>query len=183
LSKANEVLKEIEGIARREFLPIIGPHKGQILRKVIQEIKPKHILEIGTLVGYSTILMGRELESNARLVTIEIDSEKAKTAEENIRRAEISPTVKILVGDANDILPRLEGLFDLVFIDADKSEYLNYLKLVENKLHKGSVIVADNVKIAANQMRNYLKYVRFSGKYSSRYVPVSGDGLEISIKL
>jgi predicted O-methyltransferase YrrM len=183
LNKANKVLKEIERLARSEFLPIIGPYKGQILLEVIHEIKPKRILEIGTLVGYSTILMGKELGSDAHLVTIEIDPDEARMAEENINRAEIAPTVEIRVGDAIDVLLKLEGMFDLVFIDADKNEYLTYLKLVENRLHKGSVVVADNVGFFANQMRDYLEYVRSSGKYSSRYVPANGDGLEISVKL
>jgi predicted O-methyltransferase YrrM len=88
-----------------------------------------------------------------------------------------------LIGDAIEILPKLESRFDLVFIDADKRQYLDYLRLVEDKLHKGSVIVADNAGIFANQMRNYLDYVRSSGKYRSRYVPVGEDGLEVSVKL
>jgi len=89
----------------------------------------------------------------------------------------------VLVGDAIEVLPKLEGKFDLVFIDADKRKYLNYLRLVENKLPKESVIVADNAGIFANQMKDYLDYVRSSGKYRSRYVPVAEDGLEISVKL
>ncbi len=183
LNKADRVLKEIERIAKRKFLPIIGPYKGQILLEAIHKIKPNRILEIGTLVGYSTILMGKELRSDATIVTIEIDLDEARIAEENVKRAEIPPIVEILVGDAIDVLPRLEGVFDLVFIDADKSEYLNHLKRIESRLHKGSLVVADNAGFFANQMRDYLEYVRSSGKYSSRYVPVNGDGFEISLKL
>jgi len=192
LSKAEKVLREIENAARRrEFLPIIGPSKGQILVKVIREIKPKRILEVGALIGYSAILMGKELANDAHLITIEIDPHTAKIAEENLRKAEIPPTVEVLVGDAIEVIPRLAGMFDLVFIDADKSEYLDYLRLIEDKLQKGSVVVADNVEHAPP----YLNYVRSSGKYSSRFVPVGtvtfghsrghrlGDGLEISVKL
>jgi caffeoyl-CoA O-methyltransferase len=192
LSKAEKVLREIEGVARtRRFLPIVGPSRGQILVKVIREIKPKRVLEVGTLIGYSTILIGKELGSNAHLITIEIDINNAKIARENIRKAEILPTVEVLVGDAIEVIPRLESMFDLVFIDADKTEYLDYLRLIEEKLHKGSVIVADNVEHAPP----YLDYVRSSGKYSSRFVPVDPvtvghyrsyrceDGLEISVKL
>jgi len=192
LSKAQKVLREIEGVAReRRFLPIVGPNKGQILVKVIREIKPKRVLEVGTLIGYSTILMGKELGSDAHLITIEIDANNAKIAKENIRKAEIPPTVEVLIGDATEVIPRLEDMFDLVFIDADKTEYLNYLRLIEEKLHKGSVIVADNVERAPS----YLDYVRSSGKYSSRFVSIGPvavghyrchrreDGLEISVKL
>jgi len=192
LTKAERVLREIEGVARRRrFLPIIGPSRGQILVNVIREVKPKRILEVGALIGYSAILMGKELGSDAHLITVEIDANNAKIAEENIRKAQIPPTVEVLVGDAIEVIPGLEGMFDLIFIDADKREYLDYLRLIEDKLHKGSVIVADNVAHAPP----YLEYVRSSGKYASRFVPVDAvifdhprgnrheDGLEISVKL
>jgi caffeoyl-CoA O-methyltransferase len=192
LSMAEKVLREIEDVARRRrFLPIIGPSRGQILVKVIREIKPKRVLEIGTLVGYSAILMGKELSGDAHLITIEIDANAARMAEENIRMAKIPLTVEVMVGDALEIIPKLAGKFDLVFIDAEKSEYLDYLQLVEDKLHKGSVIVADNVESAPP----YLDYVRSSRKYGSRFIPVSpvmfdhppshrhGEGLEVSVKL
>ena len=178
-----EVLKEIEGMSKREFLPIVGPEKGRVLVEIIRENKPKRVLEVGTLIGYSAILMGKELGADCTLITIEIHPDEAKMAKENIKRAEMPPIVEVLVGDAIEVIPRLQGEFDLVFIDADKREYLDYLRKVEEKLHKGSFIVADNAGIFANQMRDYLDYVRSSGKYESRYVPVGGDGLEVSVKL
>jgi predicted O-methyltransferase YrrM len=98
-------------------------------------------------------------------------------------RAEISPKVDVLVGDAKEVIPTLESIFDLVFIDAEKDEYIDYLRLIESKLHVGSVIVADNAGIFADQMKDYLEYVRSSHKYDSRYVQVGEDGLEISVKL
>lgn len=181
LSKTEEVLKEIESKVRRGLLPhsIIGSDRGRILVEIIRETKPKRVLEIGTFVGYSAILMGKELSSDAHLITIEIDSDSAKIAKENIRKAEIPPTVEVIIGDARDVIPKLDGEFDLVFIDAEKSEYLDYIRLVEDKLHKGSVVVADNAKYAPD----YLNYVRHSGKYISKYIPASGGGIEVSIKL
>ena len=137
LSKAEKILRKIEDVARRRrFLPIIGPSRGQILVKVIREVKPKRILEVGALFGYSAILMGKELGSDAHLITIEIDANNAEIAKENIRKADMPPTVEVLVGDAIEVIPRLEGMFDLVFIDADKTEYLDYLQLIEGKLIK-----------------------------------------------
>lgn len=183
LSAAERVLKEIEGMTERESLPVVGPRKGRILVEIIREVKPKRVLEVGAFIGYSAILMGKELGRDARLVTIEVHADNARMAKENIKRAGIRPRVEVLVGDAIEVLPRLEGSFDFVFIDADKGEYLDYLRLVEGKLHKGSVIVADNAGIFANRMRGYLDYVRFSGKYRSRYVPAGADGLEVSVKL
>jgi predicted O-methyltransferase YrrM len=81
------------------------------------------------------------------------------------------------------MIPTLEGQFDFAFIDAKKNEYFQYLKLVEDKLQKGSVVFADNAGVFANQMGDYLDYVRNSGKYRSCYFQVGGDGVEISIKL
>lgn len=170
-------------MTEREFLPIVGSKKGRVLVDVIREVKPKRVLEVGTLIGYSAILIGKELGRDAELITIEIHADEAKIARENISKAEILPRVKVLVGDAIEVLPKLKGMFDLVFIDAAKEEYLDYLKLVEDKLDKGSVVVADNAGIFADEMRDYLEYVRSSGNYMSKYVTVGEDGLEISTKV
>jgi len=183
LSKAEKILRGIERIAEKKFLPIVGPDRGQILVDIIRKRKPKRVLEIGTLIGYSTVLMAKELESGGHLTTIGIRADEAKMARENIRKAEVPPTVEVIVGDAIEVIPTLNGRFEMVFIDADKTEYLKYLRLVEPKIHKGSVIVADNVGVFADEMKDYLRYVRASGKYSSKYVPVGEDGLEVSVKL
>lgn len=183
LSKADAVLTEIEQKARREYHPIVGALRGRVLAKVIRETRPKRVLEIGTNVGYSAILIGKELGSDARITTIEEHADEASEAKKFIRKAGIAPAVEVLSGDAIEILPSLEGKFDLVFIDADKERCLKYLRLIEDKLHKESVIVADNAGTFANLMRDYLDYVRFSGKYRSRYRPAGGDGLEVSVRL
>jgi predicted O-methyltransferase YrrM len=182
LTKTDNVLREIEAMAEREFLPIVGPSKGKILAEAIRKVKPKHVLEVGTLIGYSAILIGKELTTDAEITTIEIHREEAKTAEKNIRRAEIPPKVKVIVGDAVKVIPTLTDCFDAVFIDAEKTEYYEYLKLMEDKLHKGTVVVADNAGIFADQMQDYLEYVRNSDKYKSTYFQVGEDGVEISIK-
>lgn len=183
MSEADEVLKEIEASTEKRFLPIIGPEKGQILIKVIRKTKPRRILEIGTLRGYSAILMAKELDSCAYIMTIEIRAGEAKRARENIERAKVLPRIDVIVGDAIRVLPHITGKFDMVFIDAAKEEYHEYLKLIEGKLHKGSVIVADNAGASAAEMRDYLDYVRSSGKYTSEYLPCGEDGVEVSIKL
>jgi len=183
LSKALMVLKEIEKMTEREFLPIIGPDKGQVLIKVIHETKPKRILEIGTLIGYSAILMAKELDADACLTTIEIHAGEAKLARENIERAKVRPKIDVIVGDAVKVIPKLTGKFDMVFIDAAKEEYFDYLRLVEKKLHKGSAVVADNAGIFADQMKEYLNYVRSSGKYASKYMSFGEDGVEVSVRL
>lgn len=183
MRKADEILKKIEAMNEKQFLPIVGPIRGQVLVKQIHNIRPKRILEVGTLVGYSTILMAKELDSNAHITTIEINAEQANLARENIRKALVRPKIDVIVGDAIKVLPELTGKFDMVFIDAAKDEYLEYLRLVENKLHKGSVIVADNVRPRGGVMMDYVDYVRSSGKYASEYFPFGGMGVEVSVKL
>ena len=177
------VLKGIEAVAEKEFLPIIGRDRGQVLIKVISKTRPRRILEIGTLVGYSTIMMAKELDANARLTTIETHAGKAKLARENIEKAKVRPKIDVIVGDAIKVIPKLTGKFDMVFIDAAKEEYSDYLKLIEKRLHKGSVIVADNAGIFADQMKEYLDYVRSSGKYTSKYMSFGEDGVEVSVRL
>jgi predicted O-methyltransferase YrrM len=182
LKKAEKVLRRIEKMSETQFLPTVGPEKGQVLAKVVRETKPKRLLEVGTLVGYSAIIIGQELDPDAHLVTIEIHADEARMAKQNVREAGIRAKVDVLVGDAIKIIPTLKGPFDLVFIDATKTEYYRYLKLVEDKLHSGSVIVADNAGIFADQMKDYLSYLRTSALYRSKYVNLGEDGLEISIR-
>jgi predicted O-methyltransferase YrrM len=183
LTKADEVLREIERMAENEFLPIIGPDKGKILAEAVRKVNPKHVLEVGTLIGYSAILIGKELGEEATITTIEIHASEAKAAEENVKRAGIPAKVNIIVGDALKVIPMLKHCYDAVFIDAGKSEYSQYLRLMEDKLHVGTVVVADNAGIFADQMRDYLDYVRNSGKYNSRFFQVGEDGVEVSFKM
>ncbi|MHA2428497.1 MAG: O-methyltransferase [Candidatus Hermodarchaeia archaeon] len=182
LTPADQVLREIEKAAKIRNLPIVGPHKGQVIMDIIRKNSPRRLLEVGTLIGYSTILMAKELGKEAEIITIEIDPDEAEQAEINIQKAKVHPHITLLVGNALRILPTIEGEFDLVFIDAEKHEYLQYLKLIEAKLHPESIIIADNAGIYAQQMNDYLHYVRTSPNYTSTYIPIGVDGLEISTR-
>ena len=182
-SSADKILRLIEEASEKNFLPIIGPYKGKILAEEVRKAKPQHVLEIGTSIGYSTILIGKELDDKAEIVTIEIHQDEAELAEKNIVRAKIRPKMTIITGDALVVIPTLMGKFDFAFIDAEKSEYFQYLRLVEDKLLKGAVIFADNAGIFGDQMGDYLNYIRKSGKYKTRYIQVGDDGVEISVKL
>ncbi len=181
--RANKVLRQIEAAAEKKCLPIIGPHKGKLLAEEILKAKPQHVLEVGTLIGYSAILIGKELDERAEIVTIEIHSDEAETSGRNILKANIPPKVKIIKGNALEVIPTLQGPFDFAFIDAEKTEYFQYLRLAEDKMPKFAVIFADNAGIFADQMSDYSDYVRNSGNYRSHYVQVGDDGVEISVKL
>jgi len=127
--------------------------------------------------------MGRELGEGSEIVTIEYDRDEAEQARANIARAELAAKIKVLVGDALEIIPTLEGFFDMVFLDAAKHQYFDYIRLVEDKLRSGGVVVADNVGFMSRSMRGYLDHVRDSGRYESTFLRSGSDGIEISVKL
>lgn len=200
-----KILAEIEETARKEFLPSIGPIKGKIIEDVIKQYKPKKALEIGTLHGYSAILIANIIlsgkynnenfnteRSSAEpiLISVEKDQKLANIARKNIEKARLSEKIQVINGDALEIIPRLKSKFNMIFLDATKSEYLKYLQLIEkySLLNKRAVVVADNVLIYENEMKDYLDYVRNSGKYISRTTETSleftknvKDALEVSI--
>lgn len=202
------VLAQIEETARKEFLPSIGPIKGKIIEDVIKEHKPKKALEIGTLHGYSAILMANiilsgkggneyfdDSEYDSRktiLVSVEKDQKLANMAKKNIENSKLSKKIQVINGDALEVIPKLKSKFDLIFLDATKSEYLKYLRLVEKHslLNKRAVVIADNVLIYENEMKDYLDYVRNSGKYISHTTETTleftknvKDALEVSINV
>ena len=186
---ADAVLHEIEEMGRKSFIPSIGPVKGKILAEIVKKHKPRKILEVGALYGYSSILIAKNSPAKAEITTVEKNPEHARITEQNVERAKLEDQIKIIRGDAMEVLRKLPGPFDLVFLDAEKTQYLDYLKAVEDKLHQGSVVVADNVGVFADQMKNYLHYVRNTGRYRSRTVDTllefsetTKDAMEISEK-
>ncbi|HEX2487672.1 MAG TPA: class I SAM-dependent methyltransferase [Nitrososphaeraceae archaeon] len=202
-----KVLAEIEETARKEFLPSIGPIKGKIIEDVIREHKPRKVLEIGTLHGYSAILIAniilgekygkenfasKDGGSDPILISMEKDQKLAKIARMNIENSRLSKKIQVIDGDALEVIPRLKSKFNMIFLDATKSEYLKYLQLIEkySLLNKRAVVVADNVLIYENEMKDYLDYVRNSGKYISRTTETTleftknvKDALEVSINV
>ena len=195
--QVTKVLKELEGIAKRDSLPSIGPNKGKIISAIIKEYKPTNILEIGTLHGYSAILMADLLDykyknnTHGELITIEIDKHLTDIARKNIDNAGLSSNIKVICGNALDVIPTLNSYkFDLVFLDAVKRDYLKYLRLIEDKnlLRQNVIVIADNVVLYEDEMKDYLEYVRNSGRYQSRTTETTleftknvRDALEISI--
>ena len=190
LDPADTVLREIEAIGKRSFIPSIGPVKGKILAEVVNKTRPRRILEVGALYGYSAILMAKNSPPKTEIISVEKNPEHVRIAVENIRQANMEGRIRVIEGDGRTELGKLSGSFDLVFLDAEKTQYLAYLKAVEKNLHKGSVIVADNVGIFKDQMGDYLEYVRKKGPYKSRTLETllefsdsTKDAMEISEKL
>ena len=118
---------------------------AKLLYLLAMSIGARRILEIGTLAGYSGIWLARALPDDGDLVTIEVDSDHAAVAQANFERAGVAERVDLRVGPALDVLPSLEGPFDLTFIDADKPNNANYLDWATRLSRSGSIIVVDNV--------------------------------------
>jgi predicted O-methyltransferase YrrM len=127
----------------------VSPSQGKFLFILAKAIGARHVLEMGTLGGYSTIWLARALPPDGRLVTIEVDPKHAAVASENFARAELAHLIDLRPGSALDVLPQLVGArespFDMIFIDADKENYPDYLEWSITLAHAGTLIIADNV--------------------------------------
>jgi caffeoyl-CoA O-methyltransferase len=124
---------------------ISGHYQGKFLEMISYMISPGQILEIGTFTGYSAICLARGLAANGMLHTIDINDEIRDFALDYFRKSGMDDRITLHTGNAIDIIPALDGPFDLVFIDGEKSEYLHYYELVFPKVRQGGFIVADNV--------------------------------------
>jgi predicted O-methyltransferase YrrM len=120
----------------------VSPLQGRLLELLARAVGARRVLEVGTLVGYSTLWLAR---TGARVVTLEVDPGHAAVARANLDRAGVGDSVEIVVGSALETLPAVEGPFDLVFIDADKQSSADYLALALDKTQPGALIVVDNV--------------------------------------
>lgn len=153
----NELMK-IKQKALEEHIPIIMDDTLEVISKILKENKPKRILEIGTAVGYSAICFSEYLEDNGIIDTIEREHDRVLQAKENIKLAEVENKINILEGDAVEILPTLNNLYDIVFIDASKGKYPFFLKEALRMLGKQGIILADNVLYKGYVMSDYNKH-------------------------
>ena len=122
-----------------------GPVQGRFLQLLCQLMQPKKVLEIGTFTGFATICMARGMGSDGLLTTIEANEEYEGIIRKYLAKAAVADRVRLIIGDAKEVIPTLGGGFDMVFIDADKISYPSYYDLVIEKLNPGGVILADNV--------------------------------------
>ena len=163
-------------------IPVIGRAKGRVIRRLIDRHRPVNAIEIGSLVGYSAILIAGALPPKGRLTCVEANPYLAKFVKSNAEIAGLGKKVKVVVSDALRAIPLLPGRFDFVLIDATKQDYLDYLRQLEPKLKPGAVIVADNTGIYRRDVMPYLEYVRNAGgRYTSREYEFGDDAMEVSI--
>ncbi len=142
------VLKEL---SRETHLKMLHPRmlsghiQGKILKFIAQMMRPSRILELGTYTGYSAICLAQGLSPEGKLITIDSNDEVQTLAEKYFKKSGLSHQIQMLIGDASALIQDLDEPFDLVFIDADKAQYLDYYEKVLPKVRKGGLIIADNV--------------------------------------
>jgi predicted O-methyltransferase YrrM len=139
----SEVMGEMEAVADRDSVPIVQWETGRMLAVLCRALDPV-VLEVGTAIGYSTLHMAQALE-RGRIVTLERDPGRAAQARTYLKRAGVADRVELVEGDALETIGRVEGPFDLLFVDAAKSEYPRYIELAEPKLADRALVVIDNL--------------------------------------
>lgn len=178
---ATRMLRLMDRAVTEWHIPVIGKAKGRVLRRLLAKHQPTRGIEVGSLFGYSAILIGAALPRTGRLTCIEQNPYLAKFAESNLEHAGLGKRVRVVVGDALRVLPMLRGPVDLLLIDARKEDYLDYLRAVEPRLVKGALVVADNTGVFRREVKPYLAHVRAGGRYDSVEVDVGADCMEVSV--
>jgi predicted O-methyltransferase YrrM len=138
-----EVMVEMEALAERDGVPIVHWETGRFLATLCRALDPR-VLEVGTAIGYSTLHIAEQLTSG-RITTLEYDRSRAAQARDFFERAGVAERIELVEGDANETIPKLQGPFDLLFVDAAKTEYRGYIELAEPKLAERALLVIDNL--------------------------------------
>ena len=144
----NDLLYKINRETHTEVLKarmLSGHLQGRVLSMISHMIQPENILEIGTYTGYSALCMAEGLKENGRLITLDVNEELSSRVKEYFQASAFADRMEMKIGKALDIIPTLDKAWDMVFIDADKSNYLNYYKLCIDQVKKGGYILVDNV--------------------------------------
>jgi len=156
---------------------------GRFLYDLIIEKGYRRGLEIGTFTGYSALWFGLAFQkTGGQIFTIEIDPVSGKTAQEMIRRAGLNEVIDARINDAFEEIPKIEGMFGFVFIDAWKPDYIKFLRLLKDRILPGGAIVAHNVTNHARDMREYLNAVKSDAGLETFFYEISAEGMSVSIK-
>lgn len=192
------LLNEIEKEAKRDFVPIIRREMQSFLKVLLSLKEPKRILEVGTAVGFSTLLFCEYGPEGVHVDTIEKYEKRIPIAKENFRRAGREADITLYEGDAAEILKELSGPYDFIFMDAAKGQYIHFLPQVQRLLAPGGVLVSDNVlqdgdlieshyaverrnRTIHKRMREYLYELKHSNAFLTSILPL-GDGVTVSVR-
>ncbi len=192
-----ELLNLIEKEAIDSYVPIIRKDMQYLLRTLLTMNRPKKILEVGTAIGFSAILMGEFTDNDCTITTIENYDKRIPIARENIKRAGMEDRITLIEGDAQDVLKEIDDTFDFVFMDAAKGQYINFLPDIKRLTESGAVIVTDNVlqdgdileshfivdrrnRTIHKRIRDYLYELCQDERYDTTILSV-GDGVALTV--
>ena len=190
-----DLFREMEIYAEENHVPIIRAAARDVFLQVVKEAAPRRILEIGTAIGYSALLMADALPELESITTLELSEDRAALAQDYIERSPYREKIDILTGDAGELLNSLEEKYDLVFIDAAKGQYPDYWRKIQPLLADRATVLADNVlfrgyvfgtepvprrfRTIAKRLQEYLVLVEETTGFSTEILP-DGDGLAVS---
>lgn len=190
-------LSEIEIYAKQNKVPIVEPEVAQLLKVLVRMNKPRSILEIGTAIGYSSLVMASCMKADGEILTIERNRDMINLANKNIEKSIYKDNITVIEGEAGEVLEELQGSFDLIFLDAAKGHYKDMFFKIIDKLKLGGIIVSDNIlfkgmvatddlvvrrkKTIVTRMRDYLDYISNEESLETTVIPI-GDGVAISYK-
>ena len=194
----NPVIEAIEQEALENFVPIIRKETQSFLKVMMLMNRPARVLEVGTAVGFSAILMSEYLPEGSRITTIENYEKRIPIARNNFKRAGKEEQITLIEGDALEVMKTLEGPYDFIFMDAAKGQYIHYLPNVLRLLSDGGCLVSDNVmqdgdiiesrfaverrnRTIHARMREYLYELKHREDLVTSIIPL-GDGVAVSIK-
>ncbi len=197
-SPENPLLEEIEQEALASYVPIIRKETQSLLKTLLTMLRPARVLEVGTAVGFSALLMSEYLPEGAHITTIEKYEKRIPIARQNFRRAGKEEQITLIEGDAMEVLRSLDGPFDFVFMDAAKGQYPHYLPEVLRLLTPGGVLMSDNVlqdgsliesrfaverrdRTIHSRMREYLYELKHREDLMTSILPL-GDGVALTVK-
>lgn len=190
-------LKSMEDYAKRNNVPIIESEVAQFIKTLLKIYKPKNILEIGTAIGYSALVMADSLKGDCNITSIEIRKDMYSLAKSNIEKSLYKDRISLILGDAKEEILKLDERYDFIFIDAAKGQYLNFFNISIDCLNPHGVILSDNVlfkgmvannelidprkKTIVKRLKEYLKYINNIDGCTTSVIPI-GDGVALTYK-
>lgn len=197
-SPENPVLEQIEQEALDTYVPIIRKETQSFLKVLLMIKQPSRILEVGTAIGFSALLMSEYMPENGHITTIEKYEKRIPIAQKNFERAGKIDKITLIEGDALEVMRNLDGVYDFIFMDAAKGQYIHYLPEAVRLLSKGGVLMSDNVlqdgdviesrfaverrnRTIHSRMREYLYELKHHDELQTSILPL-GDGVALSVK-